>query len=105
MKKIIVTTVVCSLVLAGYIVGQNQNKEKRIENCCCKHTQQIAEDLHWIRESMSKPFIPPPGFTNPGDFTDPGNPDNLPPIKVQKFNFTLDEPPNFRTPKKPTPKK
>jgi hypothetical protein len=99
MKKTIIVTIVCSLVLAGYLIGQNQNKEKRIENCCCKHIQQIAEDLHWIRTSMSKPFIPPP------DIVDPGNPDNLPPIKVQKFNFTLDEPPNFRTPKKPTPKK
>jgi hypothetical protein len=59
MKKFIVTTTVCCLIFAAFVAGQNQTKEKRIENCCCKHTQQIAEDLHWIRTSMSKPFVPP----------------------------------------------
>jgi hypothetical protein len=99
MKKIIVTTVVCCSIFAAFVAGQNQTKEKHIENCCCKHTQQIAEDLHWIREKMSKPFIPPP------DIKLPGNPEPIKKQPAPTFNFTLDEPPNYRTPKKPTPKK
>jgi hypothetical protein len=101
MKKIIVTTAVCCSIFAAFVAGQNQTKEKHIEPCCCKHTQQIAEDLHWIREKMSKPYVPPE-IPLP---TKVGNPENLPPIKVTEFNFTLDPPPNYRTPKKPTPKK
>jgi hypothetical protein len=94
MKKIIITAVVCCSVLAAYVAGQNQTKEKHIEPCCCKHTQQIAEDLHWIREKMSKPFVPPPNFTNPG------LPPDVPPPKVPKFDMKLDEP-NFNFPKVP----
>jgi hypothetical protein len=99
MKKIIVTTVVCCSIFAAFVAGQNQTKEKHIENCCCKHTQQIAEDLHWIRETLSKPYKAPPNVKDPGPLSDTGN------LKAPEFNFTLDEPPNFRTPKKPTPKK
>jgi hypothetical protein len=101
MKKTIIVTAICFLVFAGYIVGQNQTKEKHIENCCCKHTQQIAEDLHWIRTSMSKPFIPPPGFTNPGDFADPGS---LTPIKKQPaptFDMKINNDEKINVPKNP----
>jgi hypothetical protein len=99
MKKIIVTTAVCCSIFAAFVVGQNQTKEKHIEPCCCKHTQQIAEDIHWLREKLSKPYKAPP------DIKLPETPDNLSPLKAPEFNFTLDPPPNFRTPKKPTPKK
>ena len=94
MKKTIIVTSVCFLVFAGYIAGQSQTKEKHIEPCCCKHTQQIAEDLHWIRKKMEKPFIPPPDFTNPG------LPENVKTEPVPKFNFELEEP-NINIPKLP----
>jgi hypothetical protein len=81
MKKIIVTSIICCSIFAAYVAGQNQTKEKRIENCCCKHTQQIAEDLHWIREKMEKPFIAPP------DIIDPGNPPSIPKKPVQRINI------------------
>jgi hypothetical protein len=94
MKKTIIVTTVCCLVFGAFVLGQqNTKKEKHIEPCCCKHTQQIAEDLHWFREQMEKPFISPGGFKDPGGlinpsgFKDPGNPDDLPPLKVPKFNF------------------
>jgi hypothetical protein len=91
MKKTIIVTAVCSLVFAGYLVGQNQTKEKRIENCCCKHTQQIAEDLHWIRESMSKPFIPPPNI----NFDEPPPQKNLPPVPIFDMKINDNEKINF----------
>jgi hypothetical protein len=84
MKKIIVTVVICCSIFAAYVTGQNNTpKQKTIEPCCCKHTQQIAEDLHWIRESMSKPFVPPkislPEFPDPPK--DPGKL-NVTPFKI-----------------------
>jgi hypothetical protein len=99
MKKIIVTTAVCCSIFAAFVAGQNQTKEKHIEPCCCKHMQQMADDIHWLRGQLSKPFVPPPDIKGIGEFKDPGN------LKAPEFNFTLDPPPNFRTPKKPTPKK
>jgi hypothetical protein len=97
MKKTIIVTVVCSLVFAGYIVGQNQTKEKRIENCCCKHTQQIADDLHWIREQMSKPYTPPEIPL----FEDPGNPPHREPPKVPKFDMKINDDEKINVPKIP----
>jgi hypothetical protein len=98
MKKIIVTSVICCSVFAAYVFGQNKTpKQKTIEPCCCKHTQQIAEDLHWIRESMSKPFIPPKltEIKDPGPLIDPGVP------KLPKFEVPDIDTPNYRTPKRP----
>jgi hypothetical protein len=97
MKKIIVTTVVCCSIFAAYLAGQNQTKEKRIENCCCKHTQQIADDLHWIREQMSKPYTPPeiPLFKDPGSLT---------PIKKQPaptFDMKINDDEKINFPKIP----
>jgi hypothetical protein len=94
MKKTIIVTTVCFLILAGYIAGQSQTKERHIEPCCCKHTQQIADDLHWIRKKMEKPFVPPP------DVIMPGNPPHSEPIPVPKFNLKLEET-NFNIPKLP----
>jgi hypothetical protein len=85
MKKTIIVTSITCLVFGAFVLGQNQNKEKRIEPCCCKHTQQIADDLHWIRESMSKPFKRPP------DIIDPGNPDDIKIPKSPQFNFKLEK--------------
>jgi hypothetical protein len=84
MKKIIVTTVICCSVFAAYVAGQqNTPKQKTIEPCCCKHTQQIAEDIHWLREQLSKPFIPPKTIHSGdgGEFQDPGK-INVTPIKL-----------------------
>jgi hypothetical protein len=83
MKKIIVTTAVCCSIFAAFVAGQNNTKEKHIENCCCKHMQQIAEDLHWIRESMSKPYVHPeiPLFEHPDPPKDPGKL-NVTPFKI-----------------------
>jgi hypothetical protein len=83
MKKIIVTTAVCCSIFAAFVTGQNQTKEKHIENCCCKHTQQIAEDLRWIREKMSKPYIHPeiPLPKLPSLPEDPGKL-NVTPLKI-----------------------
>jgi hypothetical protein len=103
MKKIIVTTAVCCSLFAAYVAGQNQTKQKIIEPCCCKHTQQIAEDLHWIREQFSKPYKPPeiPLF----EITD--NPPDAKPLKVQKMNIKIDETEiDFpKLPPKPNPKR
>jgi hypothetical protein len=96
MKKSIIVTSVCCLVFGAFVIGQqNTPKQKTIEPCCCKHTQQIAEDLHWIREKMEKPFIPPPDISGTRGFKDPGN------LKAPEFNFPPLDPPNYRTPKKP----
>jgi hypothetical protein len=99
MKKTIIVTAVCFLVFAGYIAGQSQTKEKHIEPCCCKHTQQIAEDLHWIREKMSKPFIPPPDII----FDEPLQPITLPP--APKFDMKINDNKNINFPTKPKPPK
>jgi hypothetical protein len=82
MKNSIVPTVVCCLIFAAYVAGQSN--QKPVEPCCCKHQQQIAEDLHWIRESMSKPFVPPPDIKGIGD---------LPAIeKLEPAKFNFNEP-------------
>lgn len=57
--QITVTTLCLALVLTAYTLGQSQ-RTKEPECSCCPHTKQIAEDLHWIREKMSKPYVPPP---------------------------------------------
>jgi hypothetical protein len=88
MKKIIVTTVIGCSVFAAYVAGQNNTpKQKTIEPCCCKHTQQIAEDLHWIRESMSKDIVFPeiPLFEHPDPPKDPGK-INITPFKIPDIN-------------------
>jgi hypothetical protein len=88
MKKIIVTAIICCSVFAVYVAGQNNPpKQKFIESCCCKHTQQIAEDLHWIRESMSKPYKSPdvPIFEFPDPPQDPGKL-NVTPLKIPDIN-------------------
>jgi hypothetical protein len=98
MKKSIIVTAVCCLVFGAFVIGQqNTPKQKTIEPCCCKHTQQIAEDLHWIREQLSKPYMPP----ELPQIIDPGNPKNPPQLKVPEFNFPPLDPPHYRTPKKP----
>jgi hypothetical protein len=82
MKKIIVTTVICCSVFAAYLYGQNNlPKQKIIEPCCCKHSQQIADDLHWIREKLSKPYKAPPDIIDPGPIVDPGKL-NVTPFKI-----------------------
>jgi hypothetical protein len=86
-KTIIVTAIVCCSIFAAYVAGQSQTKEKHIEPCCCKHTQQIAEDLHWIRNQMSKPYIP----RDIPIFEDPGNPPDVPPPKIPEFNIKVDD--------------
>ena len=67
MKEFCKNAVVIVLLFAAYAFGQN-NQQKPVKHCCCEHTQQIADDLHWIRNQLSKPFIPPPDiiFNNPG---------------------------------------
>jgi hypothetical protein len=97
MKKTVIVTSIACLVFGAFVLGQNQTKEKRIEPCCCKHTQQIADDLHWIRESMSKPYVPPelPALKIPEPSIKHGE------LKVTQFDFKLKDPPNFKTPKKP----
>jgi hypothetical protein len=88
MKKIIVTTAVCCSIFVAFVTGQNNApKQKIIEPCCCKHTQQIAEDLHWIRESMSKPYVHPeiPLFEHPDPPKDPGKL-NVTPLKIPDIN-------------------
>jgi hypothetical protein len=87
MKKTVIVTTFGCFVLAAYVLGQNQTKEKRIEPCCCKHTQQIAEDLHWIRESMSKPFVPPKlNHSEHGK-----EPKDTGKLKPPQFNFKLEK--------------
>jgi hypothetical protein len=81
MKKFIVTTAVCCSIFAAFVAGQSQTKEKHIEPCCCKHMQQIAEDLHWIREQLSKPYKAPPDVIDPGPLKDPGKL-NVTPLKI-----------------------
>jgi hypothetical protein len=99
MKNSIAPAVVCCFIFAAYVLGQAN--QKPVEPCCCKHLQQIADDLHWIRESMSKPFIPPPNSFNVphsgkgGEFKDPGN---INEYKIEPIDLGK---PDFKSPPKP----
>jgi hypothetical protein len=100
MKKIIVTSVICCSVFAAYVFAQNKTpKQKTIEPCCCKHSQQIAEDIHWIREQLSKPYKAPPDVS-------PMEPINIQDVSIEvpKFDIPDIDTPNYRTPKKPKQK-
>jgi len=84
MKQFAFSTTVILIVFAAYSYGQ-ANQKPPAKNCCCEHTQQIAEDLHWIREQLSKPFVGGEHVT-PNDPGDIEMPDFTPP-KINKPNF------------------
>ncbi len=70
MKKIVPMIVLILIAVTAYAYGQVNRKP--LKNCCCEHTQQIAEDLRWIRQTMSKPYKAPPDIKGIGEFKDPG---------------------------------
>lgn len=57
MKNVLMPTLVLVVALSAWSLGQAR---RPVEPCCCKHMQQLADDVHWMREKMSKPFVAPP---------------------------------------------
>jgi hypothetical protein len=53
MKNIIFTTLIILTLFTALSFGQARNTNKP-QKCCCEHTQQIAEDLHFFRNEYSK---------------------------------------------------
>ncbi len=56
MKNALMPTLVLVVALSAWSLGQAR---RPVEPCCCKHMQQLADDVHWMREKMSKPYVPP----------------------------------------------
>ncbi len=82
-KKFLIAALLIVGLYAAYATGQSR---KPVENCCCKHNQQMAEDIHRIAEFMLKPsnakvVIPPEIEVPEFEF---GPPIKAKPLKVPK---------------------
>lgn len=89
MKNTIVPTLVIIALYASFSLGQAN--QKHVKHCCCEHTQQMADDLRWIREKMSKPYKVPPNV----DYS------SIPELDPVEFNMPEPKNPNIKIPTRP----